>query len=101
MSNATQSRSWLETLLQVLAQRPGQPVGQWAAQWAGARDGCWPTRRSEAWRFTDLRCLTQLDPARLHTQTATPPWPDALRQGPSRQVALQLDGRGHWLSPQG
>ena len=101
MSNATQSRSWLETLLQVLAQRPGQPAGQWAAQWAGARDWRWPTRRSEAWRFTDLRCLTQLDPARLHNQTAAPPWPDGLSQGSSRHVALQLDGHGHWRAPQG
>ncbi len=101
MSNATQSRSWLEALLQVLAQRSGQPASQWAAQWAGARDWRWPTRRSEAWRFTDLRCLTQLDPARLHNRTAAPPWPDGLSQGSSRHVALQLDGHGHWRAPQG
>ena len=101
MSNATQSQPWLETLLQVLAQRSGQPASQGAGQWADARDWCWPTRRSEAWRFTDLRCLTQLDPARLHTQTAAPPWPDGLSQGSSRTVALQLDGHGHWHAPQG
>ena len=100
MSNATQFRPWLETLLQALAQRSGQPGAQGAAPWAGARDRHWPKGRSEAWRFTDLRCLTQLDPTRLHTRTASPPWPDALRQGSSRHMALQLDGRGHWLTPQ-
>ncbi|MXX08611.1 MAG: hypothetical protein F4Z67_03060, partial [Synechococcus sp. SB0667_bin_8] len=105
MSNVTQSRPrlWLETLLQVLAQWSG---GGAAGQPAGARDWGLPTRRSEAWRFTDLRCLTQLDPTRLHTGTAAPHWPEASRQAPSGQVSprrlsLQLDGRGHWLSPQG
>ncbi|MYE21525.1 MAG: hypothetical protein F4X84_03980, partial [Synechococcus sp. SB0662_bin_45] len=105
MSNVTQSRPrlWLETLLQVLAQWSG---GGAAGQPAGARDWGLPTRRSEAWRFTDLRCLTQLDPTRLHTGTAAPHWPEAFRQAPSGQVSprrlsLQLDGRGHWLSPQG
>jgi len=107
MSNATQSRPWLEALLQVLAQRAGHS----ATQWPSARDWCWPTRRSETWRFTDLRCLTQLDPVRLHTRTASPRWPDASillpsdpvsgKQLPARHVFLQLDGRGHWLSPQG
>ncbi|KKZ13361.1 MAG: hypothetical protein TE42_00870 [Candidatus Synechococcus spongiarum SP3] len=97
MSTATQSPPWLETLLQVLAQRSGHSVPQRAS----APDWRWPTRRSEAWRFTDLRCLTQLDPTRLHTRTASPPWPDVLRQGSSRHVALQLDGRGHWRDPQG
>ena len=89
MSNATQPQPWLETLLQVLARRSGPP------------DIHWPTRRSEAWRFTDLRCLTQLDPTRLHTRTASPPWPDALRQGSSRHLSLQLDGSGHWCGPRG
>ena len=102
MSPATPSRSWREALLQALAQRRvGQPASPWVAQWPSARDWPWPTRHSEAWRFTDLRCLTQLDPARLHPQTADPPWPGALCHGSSRWVALQLDGRGHWLSPQG
>lgn len=103
MSNATQSQPWLETLLQVLAQRSGQPDAQWAAQVARARDWHWPTRRSETWRFTDLHCLTQLDPTRLHTQTAPPCWPKAAMsssQAPARHLPLQLDGHGHWLSPQ-
>ena len=100
MSNATQSQPWLETLLQVLAQRNGHS----AARWIRARDWRWPTGRSEAWRLTDLRCLTQLDPTRLHTQTAPPPWPEtpAPSDQPSGQrLSLQLDSRGHWLSPQG
>ena len=100
MSNATQSRPWLETLLQVLAQRSGQS----AAQWNRSRDWSWPTRRNETWRFTDLRCLTQLDPIRLHTRTASPHWPDAALpsdQLPGKQLSLQLDGHGHWLDPQG
>lgn len=105
MSHATQSQPWLETLLQVLAQRSGNS----AVRWASARDWCWPTRRTEAWRFTDLRCLTQLDPTRLHTRTASPHWPDAAvpsgqvsgRRLPSRHLSLQLDDRGHWLGPQG
>lgn len=100
MSNATQSQPWLETLLQVLARRSGQSDTQrGAAQRASARDWRWPTHRTEAWRFTDLRCLTQLDPTCLHTRTASPPWPDAAVS--SRHVSLQLDSRGHWLSPQG
>lgn len=105
MSNVTQSRPrlWLETLLQVLDQQPG---GGAAGQGAGARAWDWPTRRSETWRFTDLGCLTQLDPTRLHTQTASPRWPEAFSQAPSGQVSprrlsLQLDGSGHWLSPKG
>lgn len=96
-NNATQSQPWLETLLQVLAQRPGHA----ADPWAGARDWHWPTRRSETWRFTDLRCLTRLDPTRLHTQTASPPWPEASGQAPAGHLSLQLDSRGHWLGPQG
>lgn len=105
MSNATQSRSqlWLETLLQALAQRPG---GNAAGQQASARDWRLPTRRSEAWRFTDLHCLTRLDPTRLHTRTASPRWPEAFRQASSGQesparLCLQLDSSGHWLGPQG
>jgi len=96
-NNATQSQPWLETLLQVLAQRSGHAANQWAS----GHDWCWPTRRSETWRFTDLRCLTRLDPTRLHTQTASPRWPEAARQASARHVSLQLDGRGHWLTPQG
>ena len=105
MSNATQFRSrlWLETLLQTLARQPGGGV---AGQRAGDCDWDLPSRRSEAWRFTDLRCLTRLDPGRLHTRTASPHWPEAVRQAPSGQgsplrLCLQLDSRGHWLSPQG
>ena len=100
MSNATRSQPWLETLLQVLPQRSGHS----AAQWTRAHDWCWPTRRSETWRFTDLRCLTQLDPFRLHTRTASLPWPTAAvpsGQLPGKRLSLQLDSRGHWLSPQG
>ncbi|MCY4055856.1 MAG: SufD family Fe-S cluster assembly protein [Cyanobacteria bacterium MAG CAR4_bin_6] len=105
MSNATRFRSrlWLEILLQTLARQPGCGV---AGQRAGACDWDLPSRRSEAWRFTDLRCLTRLDPGRLHTRTASPHWPETVRQAPSGQgsplrLCLQLDSRGHWLSPQG
>ena len=100
MNNTTQSQPWLETLLQVLAQRSGTS----AVQRSSSRNWCWPTRRSEAWRFTDLHCLTQLDPIRLHTQTAPPHWPDPARlssQLHQKKLSLQLDGRGHWLTPQG
>ena len=96
----TQPQPWLETLLQVLARRSGQPDRQRGGRPTGqCRDWPWPTHRTEAWRFTDPGCLTQLDPTRIHTRTASPPWPDAAVS--SRHVSLQLDGRGHWLSPQG
>ena len=94
MRNATRSGPWLETLLQTLARRPGP-------QWTGARDWHWPTGRSETWRFTDLRCLTQLDPLHLHTRTAPPRWPDAPSPVAGKCLSLQLDGSGQWRSPQG
>jgi len=94
MIHPSQSRPWLEQLLQALAHQSGQSSPQDLRPL-----NCWPEPGSEAWRFTDLGCLTQLDPSRLHTQTAAPHWPCA--PWGLGHLRLQLDGHGKWVGPHG
>jgi hypothetical protein len=89
--------SWTEALLASLAAEgqaaPPDAAGPLAAVRRRGREGLlsrpMPSRREEAWRFTDLSALRSIPPARLvATAEASPAWPAAAAD----TLRLRLDG---------